>query len=1516
VFLGLPALLLVTVVGARLLLQGPRLGALIGGLLPENRGKLTLGGVHWSLRALPDLVTDTPTPISVDGLRIVDAEGVTVLDVPHLEARVKLRTLVGGSFAISELRASQAFWRFAALKGGPGIGFLDALASKHPGPPKPIDPKVPGGFFSLQDAALGDLTVQFDFPGAWGLELRHASVHADLEQSAVNPLNPTFGFVASRVIAQGGGYLRVLDDVLPFDRVEVNEVSTRPARSDDIFLDLPLARTGGSILKGKGYFTGIYGEKSVPGIDLAASFDDAADALNAVVAARKLAGLRLGGVHPHIEATLKDTFAQLKVKAAFRGLDVAYDTYRASAVGFDFGFDGGALKLKVEHLEASAPGGGKLALDASFDALKLKLEARPRFSAFSTTSYLPAVVRPFAGGRLSGGLLVAADLKASSVDVKDLDLRLVRSVAAGLPAEVRVKGGTQLSPRLVRTAGLEVTVAGARATAKGQVALARHMVDVALEVAAWDLGKVLEAFGLPAVAKSASVQAQASGSLDNPDVTAVIDAEDVGVGARRSPKLTGKFSLHDGVATLEQLSGGLFGGRIRASGKVALFEGKIRRRLKEPRMDVDIDARDLDLQQAAGSPDLAGKVSFAAHAHGPLAAPEADFHMPVPTTVRWKGEAFAVGPVDLGFDGHVATVRALRVVRPEGGSLAISGTVDVLPASSHASPRGRASRDRARDQSRDQERARERERDLPAFALEVALKDLPLASLPGVADGNVPLNGMVSAQLSLRGTIKRPAIAGTIDIKDAHLRDTALGSGHLVLSTDAAGKVHVAGQLLDHFAVEGEAALGPRGPDVHGVLTFDGLALEGFLPEILSLGDGTGRVSGRVDVKLGPDRPLTVDALLTELWLSLSREVAGANGGASSHRVDVRATKPIHAHVEGDSVSLDEAVLATTGGELRATGSFDAETEKLAAAVAGHLDLELLQPFLRTSFDRLTGDVTLGLSVSGTRSTPALAGNVAISSPVRIRPLGFEAELVVQRGQILLASQKVTLRDLAVSVDGAVVTVNGETTLGAAMLPKSFSANLEGELSARLLGALAPDVVEDARGRARVKASISGTPADPHIEASLDLGEIRLRPRDVSADLFVRSGVVTLNNEGATLRDVRIDIDQQGRLTIGKAGQRPGRVKFLSLRPLVLGAIDFPLHGEQLTYRTRAVEIADLQCDIDLTGDLRQSLRVAGEIRLLAGRYLQDFKVADLVLSPRVDESAVDPFYEGKPLLEDLGLSLTVRTVGDAFVVQNNLAPEIHLDVLLKVSGTLSEPAIGGEVRPTDGRFNLPGFRGDFELVPNANHVNFVATKSVDEGDTPDIYVEAQSLITDTNGQDHNVRVRISGPVREMQMDLSTDTGLDRSQTAVLLLTGRTTTGGQRFATSNATVGANVSSSADIAGQITRDTVANLMEPLIGSAFERALNVNLRFTIGPDGVEARLRKSITRRLNFQFDRLQGFQNQYRQTVQFNWLMIDYTALTFFMQQLQLASAQGTDSVPTAYNLELRLDFPIRGWIFR
>ena len=168
------------------------------------------------------------------------------------------------------------------------IGFIAALAPKKEAPPPPpgAEPKGPGTYFEIVGAELGDLTAIFDFPGLVGAgaaprpRARVAEAVERRSQESDVRLRRRAG------VAAGGGLLRILDDiVLPFDRVAINRVATTPERPDDILLDLEEAATGRTKLVGKGFFTGIYGATSVPGIKLHAEFAQPGDALTAVVEA-------------------------------------------------------------------------------------------------------------------------------------------------------------------------------------------------------------------------------------------------------------------------------------------------------------------------------------------------------------------------------------------------------------------------------------------------------------------------------------------------------------------------------------------------------------------------------------------------------------------------------------------------------------------------------------------------------------------------------------------------------------------------------------------------------------------------------------------------------------------------------------------------------------------------------------------------------------------------------------------------------------------------------------------------------------------------------------------------------------------------------------------------------------------------------------------------------------------------------------------------------------------------------
>src|SRR5450759_2932319 len=326
---GLVALLGITVLAAILFVQGERLAAIVNGVLPEMKGKLHFGAIRWQPRLLFDLATDRPTPMVVEGLLITDPEGTTVLDVPELQVSVRLRSLIaGGGIILSDLHVGpKSLWVFSKMAKLKGIGFLASFDPKHPAPPPPPPPpgakKEKGFVFQIVNAELDGFRAIFDFPGVWGLDLR--DIHAPA--SVLIDGDGFVGFDVTSLEARQGGYLKVMTETLPFDSVLVDRVATTREWSDDIFLDLRVARTGRSELAGKGFFTGIYGANSVGGIKVHAGFEHAADALTAVAKPHGITGLRLSGDNAKVVGDLWDPYDTLKIKAAISGLDAGYEAY-------------------------------------------------------------------------------------------------------------------------------------------------------------------------------------------------------------------------------------------------------------------------------------------------------------------------------------------------------------------------------------------------------------------------------------------------------------------------------------------------------------------------------------------------------------------------------------------------------------------------------------------------------------------------------------------------------------------------------------------------------------------------------------------------------------------------------------------------------------------------------------------------------------------------------------------------------------------------------------------------------------------------------------------------------------------------------------------------------------------------------------------------------------------------------------------------------------------------------------
>ncbi len=516
-------------------------------------------------------------------------------------------------------------------------------------------------------------------------------------------------------------------------------------------------------------------------------------------------------------------------------------------------------------------------------------------------------------------------------------------------------------------------MAGADATARGSVNLDRQLLDLALDVVAFDLGRLCGELGLPPLAKDARVDLKADGSFDDPGLSGEATVHGLGAGKRTMRELGVRFGLEHGLARLDRLSGPAFGGQIDAHGSLRLWEKRASKPLKSPVVDLKLEARDSTWRRSPRRPAWRVGSRSPPTRTGRSTPSRPTSQIPAGTPITALGDKFSVGPVNIALDGKTLVIEALRIAHHGGGAVDVHGRV------------GLAHQD---------------------LDLDVALSKFPLATLPGVATSDVPVSGFVSAKLHVAGRPERPELAGDIDLTDVVVRGVRLGKGHLALTPATVGPtrapgVAVHGQLFDRFDVDVDAALLPKGPSVHGRVAFRRLELHTLAPELVALGDGRSVASGRVAVDLEPGQPLALDVLLPELWLSIARAVDGPNGETTMQRVRIEAARPVHVHVAGDHIVLDEAHFATDGGDLRVEGRLDGRA--ISGRALRSPRSRALAAFSGRPWPSIgwAGDLRAELTAGGTLDRPDLRGEVAIVNPIRVRPHELNRDIVVDSGRFV-----------------------------------------------------------------------------------------------------------------------------------------------------------------------------------------------------------------------------------------------------------------------------------------------------------------------------------------------------------------------------------------------------------------------------------------------------------------------------------------------------------------------------------
>ncbi len=1325
------------------------------------RGHVEIESIEWPMAGLHRVISGGWVPVTVRGVKVWDAYGRKVIDTPYASAEIDTHSAIFGRHDIVLRNISIPRGGYALIRQVPEpypkheydfnvVSLISAFYARHVPSFWAGESAAPKLVFDLRNYDIRGVTLDVEFPGfdarlwnvrAKGFLMSDGSLplskklffslapKADrglvlvaaerIPTADLDPLSQTIyralsPFPVGDEVLVGGRAI-VLDDIVASKLRQLPMDWPRDPIAHDVDFALRAHSTDGADVELAGSFKDYWNNY------FGGDHDTHLRIENAGKLAARLSDDIASGDQLELSAGVTGPSLNPKLSLGVHALDLAIPVSEAgppldlhlasSELSFDLATEEGELKDTVAQ-----GSGGEVRMGATFGLRPYHFDldvdiTQPIFVG----QYVPRDVRQLAGAHLRGHLRAHGTQNVQEID--DLDVWLGRARLQG--KLVREEG------RIVHADMLRARLGATSLAAKGWVDFDNDSYDLFVRFGSGDAARYLRHFGAPALAHTLHGDARVEGTFAEPKATAFLSAGGVPV----VDTVNARLSYRDKLLDLIEASSKKLGGTVSGRGRVALGA--------TPRvLGFTASARDLDLSR-------------------------------IPVVGAWlqgiaSGKAEASGPTDRLHASVDLGVHGLSVADDPYDDLTLSaklepdGTKDVeLHVSRKAGGKLDAVASVARDQS---------------LGGVVTLRDVSLASLAILGgESKSPVGGIVNTELRLNGTASAPTADGTLSIDRFWFGNAFLGKGELNVERVADGKVHLEGRLFQGRAtIEGDLDTSDPRYLADLRLRVRRLELDQFLPALAEKMNARGWITGEIGIHTqlagGPDQHPEVSLELTEAMLLIDNEDAKGRPAP----VRLRNRTPITVFFDGTTARLmDDAVIEGPAGDFTLSGW--GRKDELALQLGGDVAVKLLEPYLREYFDEMSGTLTARVDVTGTLTEPRVTGTVEVDK-VSVRPAGQEAVVSIPTGKIEVTNDQIAVTGVAIHVDDSFSDEHGELTVRGGVKLKDFepqiwALQLDGQLAGKMLLVAAPKVFSTASGLANLSLSLHGFGAVPNIDGSLrfdDKRPLSISPRGVGHELTLNRGTVTFTDQDVELDGVRGWIDDEGRIT-----DMSGVVGLENWQP-----VDVDVSVSATTLPFRVPDQLDLTLNLHnlrLVGEEATGLDVLGTVEIVDGRYIRDFNLVTDVLTPERTEESSTPFYEEIPIVANARLDL--RLEARAFFVQNNVA-NIELNGLIEVTGTVADPKLDGEVLVDEGSFKFPTMRATFTRTSGS--VRFSKLQQFPEY-TPELSLRSESDYRDTRGQEHLITLELTGTLDNLKWDLYTSSGLNKTQTVSLLLTGRTT---------------------------------------------------------------------------------------------------------------------------------------------
>ncbi|MGE4481274.1 translocation/assembly module TamB domain-containing protein [Acidocella sp.] len=632
--------------------------------------------------------------------------------------------------------------------------------------------------------------------------------------------------------------------------------------------------------------------------------------------------------------------------------------------------------------------------------------------------------------------------------------------------------------------------------------------------------------------------------------------------------------------------------------------------------------------------------------------------------------------------------------------------------------------------------------------LNVTAKNVEAVPSLGAVNGTVSAEGKletlaVRADATIARLMSYPAklsLAGVLDVpaQSAHLTNLTANWRGLAAKlrgpADIETKPDMAVRHLDlelgQSAIALDGTLSPTLALKASVKNLDLSLAKLFVPGI----DTAGSVNLTADVTGTPKAPNGTIALNATGLRYIDKSIKGLPAASLSGT----------ATLKGNSADVNLTAKAGQDANITARGTAPLSmTGPMKLALAGRVNLPMLNPLLAKMHVKLNGVVTTDMQLAGTPKAPT--GHVTLTARNLRDESGPAAALppadIDAKAQLKGQSAGV---DLAVKAGQNVnLTANGTAPLN---MTGPMNLSLAGRLDLKLLDPILAANGNLVRGVVTTDLRVAGTPRAPRAKGTLTLadGSVQniasgLNLTSINADIAAADKLITLRSLSATAGNGKIT--GHGTVDLGATGM----------------PVDLALNADNATPIASDLVTETLNAALTLKGELNGASTLGGRIDLLKANINIPQSLPPSVANLPIHGASSPPAppKSATPPAPPIKLALAVHAKNQIFVRGDGLFAELGGN--LHIGGTTANP------QPTGG-FSL--IRGNFSLAGKTLQFTSGQIAFNGGGFVPALDLEA----TTTTSNSGTATLVISGTASDPKIGLSSSPSLPSDEILAQLL--------------------------------------------------------------------------------------------------------------------------------------------------